>query len=49
MVRKIAGKNQSILLKHIIKNNIQITNIKNIADTLTETFSTNSSSKNSKT
>ena len=30
------------------KNNIQITNIRHIADTLADTFSTNSSSKNSK-
>ena len=49
MVRKIAGKNQPFPLKHLIKNNIQIPNIKDIANTLTETFSTNSSSKNSKT
>ena len=49
MVRKIAGKNQPTPLKNLIKSNIQITNIKDIADTLAETFSTNSSSKNSKT
>ena len=49
MVRKIAGKNQPTPFNHLIKNNIQITNIKDIADTLAETFSTNSSSKNSKT
>ena len=49
MVRKTAGKNQPTPLKHLIKNNIQITNIKDIADTLADTFSTNSSSKNSKT
>ena len=49
MVRKIAGKNQLTPLKHLIKNKIQITTIKDIADTLAETFSTNSSSKNSKT
>ena len=49
MVCKIAAKNQPTPLKHLIKNCIQITDIKNIADTLAETFSTNSSSKNSKT
>ena len=42
-------KNQPTPLKHLIKNNIQITTIKDIAETLAETFSTNSSSKNSKT
>ena len=46
---KIAGKNQPTPLKHLIKNNIQIIDIKDIADTLAETFSINSSSKNSKT
>ena len=49
MIRKIAGKNQPTPLKHLIKNNIQITNIKDIADSLAETFSTKSSSKNSRT
>ena len=48
-VWKIPDKNQPTLLKHLIKNNIQIINIKDITDTLAETFSTNSSSKNSKT
>ena len=49
IVRKIAGKNKPTPLKHLIKNKIQITNIKDIADTLAETFSTNSFSKNFKT
>ena len=49
MVHKIAAKDQRTLFKYFIKNNIQIINIKDIADTLAETFSTNSSSKNSKT
>ena len=46
MIKKISGKTQSTPLKHLIKDNIEITNIKDIADTLAETFSTNSSSKN---
>ena len=49
MIRKISGKNQSTPLKHLIKNNTQVTNIKDIADTLAETFSANSSSTNSNT
>ena len=49
MVQKFAGKNQPTPLKHLIKNNIQITSIKDIADTLAETFSINSFFKNSKT
>ena len=47
MIHKISGKNQSIPLKHLIKNDTQVTCIKDIANTLAETFSTNSSSKNS--
>ena len=47
MIHKISAKNQSTPLKHLIKNNNQITNIKDIADTLAETFSPNSSSTNS--
>ena len=38
MIRKISGKNQSTPLKHPIKNNTQVTNIKDITDTLAETF-----------
>ena len=49
MIRKIYCKNQSTPLKHLIKNNTQVTNIKDIADTLAETFSANSSSTNSNT
>ena len=49
MTRKSAGKKQPTPLNHLIKNNIQITNIKDIADTLAEPFSTNSFSKNSQT
>ena len=45
MISKISGKN----LKHLIKNNTQVTNINDTADTLAETFSANSSSKNSNT
>ena len=48
MIHKIAGKNQSSTIKHLIKNN-KVTNIKDIADTLAETFSTNSSSDNTNT
>ena len=46
MIRKMSGKNQSTPLKHLIKDNTQVTNIKDIADTLAET-SANSSSTNS--
>ena len=49
MIRKISGKNQSTLLKHFIKNNTQVTNIKDIANTQAESFSANSSSTNSNT
>ena len=49
MIRKIAGKNQSSTIKHLIKSNDEITNIKDIADTLAETFSANSSSDNTNT
>ena len=48
MIRKIYGKNQSTSLKHLIKYNTQVTNIKDIANTLAET-SANSSSRNSNT
>ena len=47
MIRKISGKNRSPPLKHLIKNNTPVTNIKDIADTLPETFSSNSSPRNS--
>lgn len=43
MIRKIAGKNNSTTIKHLIKNNDEVTNIKDIANTLAETFSLNSS------
>ena len=49
MICKISSKNQSTPLKHLIKNNTQVTNIKDIANTLAETFSVNSSSINSNT
>ena len=49
MIRKIAGKNQSSNIKHLIKNNDEVTNIKDIANTLAETFSPNSSSDNTNT
>ena len=46
MISKIAGKNQSSTIKYLIKNNDEVTNIKDIANTLAETFSENSSSDN---
>ena len=49
MTHKISGKNQATPLKHLIEYNTQVTNIKNNADTLAETFSANSSSTNSNT
>ena len=49
MIRKISGKKQFTPLKHLIKNNTEVTNIKDIADKLDETFSANSSSTNSNT
>ena len=39
MIRKIFGKKQFSPLKYLIKNITQVTNIKDIADTLAETFS----------
>ena len=35
MIHKISGKIQSTPLKHLIKNNTQVINIKDIANTLT--------------
>ena len=49
MICKISDKNQYTSLKPLIKNNIQVTNIKDIVDTLAETFSVNFSSENSYT
>ena len=46
MICKIVGKNQFSTIKHLIKNNDEVTNIKDITDTLTETFTANSSSDN---
>ena len=46
MIRKILGKIQATPLKNLIKNKSEVTNIKDIADALTETFSANSSSNN---
>ena len=48
MIRKIFGKNQSTPLKHLIKNNTQVTNLKDIAEKLAVT-SANFSSINSNT
>ena len=49
MIHKISGKNLSTRHKHLIKDNTQVTNIKDIANTLAETFSENSFSTNSNT
>ena len=49
MIHKISSKNRSTPLKYLIENNTQVTNIKDIADTLAETFSANASSTNSNT
>ena len=48
MICKISGKNQFTPFKRFIKNNTQVTNIKDIANTLAET-SANSSSTNANT
>ena len=48
MIRKIAGKHQVTPIKHLSKNNFIITDEKNIADLLAETFSRNSWSQNCK-
>ena len=47
MIRKISGKSQSTALKHLTKNKTGATTRKDIADTLAETFSANSSLNNS--
>ena len=44
MIRKISGKILTTPLKNLIKNKSEVTNIKDIADALAETFSANSSS-----
>ena len=49
MTRKISCKNHSTPYKHLIKNNTQVTNMKNIAATQAETFSANSTPTNSST
>ena len=49
MICKISGKTQSTPLKHLIKNDTQVTNIRDIADIRAETFSENSSFKNPNT
>ena len=49
MISKISGKTLSTPLKYIVKNNIQVTNIKDIADKQAENFSGNSPTTNSNT
>ena len=44
--KKITGKNSNNPTKHLIHNNVKITDEKDIANHLAETFSQNSSSKN---
>ena len=46
MVRKISGKNKSSTIKHLKQPNLDITDKKDIADCLANTFSENSSSAN---
>ena len=46
IIRKISGKIQTTPLKNLIKNKSEVTNIKDIADALAETFSANSSTNN---
>jgi len=46
MVRKIAGKSPSCNIKHLNINNTEITEIPDIANSLGQTFSNNSSSNN---
>ena len=46
MIRKITDKNSNTPTKHLIHNNVKITDEKDIANYLAETFSQNSSSKN---
>ena len=46
MIRKITGKGQSNGIKQIVKDGQTITNIKQISNTLGDTLSSNSSSKN---
>lgn len=46
MVRKIQGKGKPTSIKHLNKNNKKVTSKKDIADTLAENFSKNSSSDN---
>ena len=48
MIWKIADKHQATPIKHLSKNNFIITDKKNIADLLAETFPQNSSSQNCK-
>ena len=46
MVRKIQGKGKSTSVTHLRKNNDNITSKKDIANTLADSFSKNSSSEN---
>jgi len=46
MVRKITGKSPSLNIKHLNINNSEITEIPDIASSLGQTFSNNSSSNN---
>ena len=46
MIQKITGKNNNTPTKHLTHNNLKITDEKDIANHLAETFSQNSSAKN---
>ena len=46
MIRKITGKGQTNSIKHIVKDGVNITDVKHISNTIAETISTNSSSAN---
>ena len=46
MIRKITGKNNNTHIKRLTQNNMKITDKKDIANNLAETFSQNSSTKN---
>ena len=48
MIKKIAGKQQTIPTKHLSKDNSIITEKKTITELLAETFSKNSSKQNDK-
>ena len=46
MVRKIAGKHTASPIRHLKVNNVEVTDCPDIANTIAQTFSNNSSSEN---